>query len=82
MDTTPSVVPLSSSSLPSSKYPLNDKWKLYYHLPQNSNWDLSSYTVILGDIDNVETVIALNENIGENINMVYLNSIFFIYDYI
>jgi hypothetical protein len=66
MDTTPSVVPLSSF-LPSSKYPLNDKWKLYYHLPQNSNWDLSSYTVILGHIDNVETVIALNENIGENI---------------
>ena len=43
------------------KYPLLDKWNLYYHLPQNKNWDLSSYTLVLGDIDCAEKVISISE---------------------
>jgi len=46
---------------------LNDKWNLYYHLPLNKNWDLNSYTLIMGDIDTAENVILLNESMGENI---------------
>ena len=49
------------------KYPLIDKWNLYYHLPQNKNWDLSSYTLILGDIDCAEKVVSISEVVNENI---------------
>ena len=49
------------------KYPLLDKWNLYYHLPQNKNWDLSSYSLILGDIDCAEKVVSISEAINENI---------------
>ena len=38
---------------------------LYYHLPSNSNWDLSSYKTIMKDISTVEEVISLNEKIDE-----------------
>lgn len=58
---------MDAMSTPLSKYDLNGKWKLYYHLPQNNKWDLSSYTVILGDINTAEKVIVLNEHIHENI---------------
>ena len=49
------------------KYKLLDKWNLYYHLPQNNNWDLSSYTLILGDIDYAEKVVSISEVLSENI---------------
>jgi hypothetical protein len=49
------------------KYPLLGKWNAYYHLPQNKNWELSSYTLILGDIDCAEKVVSLCEAIHENI---------------
>ena len=58
---------MDAMSIPHSKYQLNGKWKLYYHLPHNNNWDLSSYNVVLGDIDTAEKVIVLNEHINENI---------------
>lgn len=58
---------MDTLSIPLSKYKLNGKWKLYYHLPQNNHWDLSSYHVILGDIQHAETVIALNNCMHENI---------------
>ena len=43
------------------------KWDLYYHLPHDKNWDLSSYKKIMANIDNVEKVIAINESLPENI---------------
>lgn len=49
------------------KYPLLGKWNLYYHLPQNNKWDLSSYTLILGDIDCAEKVVSISEGLSENI---------------
>ncbi len=46
---------------------LNDKWDLYYHLPQNSNWDLSSYCIINKSINTAEDVKMLSESINSNI---------------
>ena len=46
---------------------LIDKWDLYYHLPHDKNWDLSSYKKIMEDIDTIEKVITINDAIKENI---------------
>ena len=43
------------------------KWNLYYHLPHDKNWDLSSYKIIMKDIDTIEKLIALNDSIPEPI---------------
>ena len=45
---------------------LNGKWDLYYHLPTDNNWTLSSYKTLMKDIDSVEKVIRLNEAIPDN----------------
>jgi len=58
---------MDTVSIQSPKYNLNDKWNLYYHLPDDKKWDLSSYTIILGDIHTAEQVIALNEAIPEQL---------------
>jgi hypothetical protein len=58
---------MDTVSIPTSQHSLLDKWNLYYHLPQDKNWELSSYTVILDKIDTVEKVISINEAIHENI---------------
>jgi len=50
-----------------SHHALLGKWDLYYHLPQDKNWDLSSYKVIMRDIDTVEKTIAINNSITETI---------------
>ena len=41
------------------------KWDLYYHLPHDKNWELSSYKTIMSEIDSVEKVITLNTQIPE-----------------
>jgi len=46
--------------------PLNGKWNLYYHLPQDKQWDLSSYKIIMEDIDSVEKLISINEKLPDN----------------
>ena len=46
---------------------LISKWDYYYHLPNDKNWELSSYKIILSDINSIEKVIALNESIPESI---------------
>ena len=46
---------------------LHSKWNLYYHLPQDKQWDLDSYKYIAKNIDNLHTLIALNESIPEKI---------------
>ena len=46
---------------------LNGKWNLYYHLPNNTEWDLSSYSNIVTSIDTVETVISVNEKVTDNV---------------
>jgi hypothetical protein len=49
------------------QHALLGKWDLYYHLPHDKNWELSSYTVIMNSIDSAEKVILLNETITENV---------------
>ena len=58
---------MDTLSVQPPKYKLNDKWNLYYHLPHNNNWDLKSYTVILGGIHYAEEVICLNKAINDGI---------------
>ena len=48
-------------------HPLQNKWNLYYHLPQDKNWSLASYKLIMDNIDSVEKLLSLNEHISENI---------------
>jgi hypothetical protein len=43
------------------------RWNLYYHLPQNASWELSSYKQIFAGIETVEQAILLNHTIPENI---------------
>ena len=45
----------------------NDKWDLYYHLPTNKDWSLSSYTAIAKDIDSIEQAIKINEEMNDSI---------------
>ena len=42
---------MDAMSIPTPNHNLHGKWDLYYHLPNNNNWDLSSYTVIMNGID-------------------------------
>tara|TARA_Y100000992_G_scaffold300767_1_gene270108 strand:- start:13808 stop:14320 length:513 start_codon:yes stop_codon:yes gene_type:complete len=45
----------------------NDKWDLYYHLPTNKDWSLSSYCAIAKEIDSIEKVIKINEQMTDSI---------------
>jgi hypothetical protein len=49
------------------EHPLLGKWDLYYHLPQNKNWDLASYKVIMGDIDTAEKLVSIGEALTDNV---------------
>jgi len=55
------------NAISKSQYLLNDKWNLYYHLPHDKKWDLTSYKLIIGNIDNAEKLIAINETLPENV---------------
>jgi hypothetical protein len=52
---------------PKPQNQLLGKWDLYYHLPQDKQWDLGSYKVIMGNIQTVNDTIAINEGISEHI---------------
>jgi hypothetical protein len=56
---------MDTMSIQSPKYSLNDKWNLYYHLPDDKNWEVNSYTTILGDIQFAEEVLAINNAMPE-----------------
>ena len=58
---------MDAVSTPTQLHSLNDKWDMYYHLPQDKNWDVSSYSVIMKNIDTAEKVIALNDHIHDNV---------------
>ena len=58
---------MESACIPSSSHTLNGKWNLYYHLPQDNNWSLSSYTVLMDSIDTLESIVSLNKKIHENV---------------
>jgi len=58
---------MDTLSNPTQKHFLNDKWDLYYHLPQDTNWKLDSYISIQKNIDNAEDIILLSNDIHDNI---------------
>ena len=58
---------MDAMSIQTHLHSLNDKWDLYYHLPHDKNWNLDSYVSIKSDIENVETVVKINEEMNDNI---------------
>jgi hypothetical protein len=46
---------------------LHGKWDLYFHLPNDKDWNLSSYKIINKNITNVDELINLNEYLSEKI---------------
>ena len=58
---------MDTVSIPTQTHPLNDKWNMYYHLPDNKNWDLASYTILMDNITTVEQVIALNNKLHDHV---------------
>jgi hypothetical protein len=58
---------MDAVSIPTQLHYLNDKWNMYYHLPENKSWDLASYTILMDNIDSVESVIAVNSKIHEHV---------------
>lgn len=49
-----------------SLHPLKYNWKLWAHLPQDSNWTLESYRQIC-TFNNLEECIAISENLSDGI---------------
>ena len=58
---------MDTVSIPTQQHNLHGKWNMYYHLPHDKNWGLSSYTVIMSSVNTVEQVITLNDSINENV---------------
>ena len=58
---------MDAVSIPAHQHNLLGKWNIYYHLPQDKNWELSSYSNIMSSIDTVEKLIAINEYINDTI---------------
>lgn len=56
------VIPTSQETLI-----LHGKWDLYYHLPNDTDWKLSSYKTIDKDITTVNHLIHVNEYLSEKI---------------
>ena len=61
------VTSQKSQLLNSKSLQLQVPWNYYYHLPNDKNWNLASYKTIMGDIDMLEKLIAVNETITNNI---------------
>jgi hypothetical protein len=59
-------------------HPLWTKWTLYYHLPNDNNWALSGYKVVVSEMDSLEHLIALNRVVTER--MVKYSMLFFMRD--
>lgn len=65
MLSTPTVMMDSSAiSTGNEFHPLNNKWNLYAHLPQDSDWTLKSYHQLC-QFDTIEKVIAVTEVLPE-----------------
>jgi len=50
-----------------SHHALLGKWNLFYHLPQDKNWGLSSYKVIMDNIDTAEKTVGIVEALSYNV---------------
>lgn len=52
-----------------SVIPFFDKWSLYYHLSNDSQWNILSYKTIIKNINNPIILIELKEQLNESIVM-------------
>jgi len=43
------------------------KWDLYFHLPQDKNWDIKSYNIIFNSISTMENAVLINESLPDKI---------------
>lgn len=50
---------------PTDLHFLPNKWDLYYHLQDDKSWTLSSYGIVMSEIDSAEAVDALNRAIPD-----------------
>ena len=71
----PCRFPVVSMSDDQTVHPLCTTWTLYYHLPNDNNWDLSGYKVVVSDMDSLEQLISLNRVVTER--MVKYSMLFF-----
>lgn len=53
------IIPLNS--------PLHSKWNYYYHLPNDKSWELSSYRMVLKNIERVDQLVAVNNAVPEHV---------------
>lgn len=58
---------MDTMSSPTHQYELLGKWNLFYHLPQDKNWDLASYKPIMCDIDRADQLVSLVETLPANV---------------
>lgn len=56
----------SNMNINEREHPLKTQWKMYYHYPNDKNWDITSYKLIM-KIHTMEDCISLNENMSDNI---------------
>ncbi len=56
----------NTDSLEKPVHYTNDKWTLYYHLPNDNDWTINGYKVIMSNIDTIEAVNELIEKVSEN----------------
>lgn len=64
-ESTEAIEAKDPSSLVAS--PLSHKWNYYYHYPNDKNWNLDSYKIIMGPIESLEALIGINESVTDNI---------------
>ena len=51
----------SSIESPTNIHPLNTNWIIWYHNPDDKNWDMNSYKSILELISRISSVIVLEQ---------------------
>lgn len=56
-----------TASTSTNELVLYSKWNYYYHLPNDKNWNLASYKLIMENIDRIDKLVALNETMTDNI---------------
>ena len=59
---------MESNTVPlNPRHYTNDKWTLYYHLPNENDWSISGYKIIMSNINTIEEVNELTKKVNENI---------------
>lgn len=65
LDSTVSLVP--ETAIEKTHTPLYLGWNYYYHLPNDKNWSVDSYKIIMSNISTLEELMGMNELMTDNI---------------